>query len=230
MVLRIHNLESWVCLTAGQAIPLFAGKRRVVRIDFNAEDKAALHITDPDGNVMFLGLVEGLKTVEFTAGSPEFAVRFPDVEDCRLLITATSEGSVYYRTVDGDVEGYSSVAESFVKVATRRTRNPELELMMWKQEQNMRRREEKMAGDVAALMAKLEAQSAITQNVNSSPSGSQGVAPNGETVANDNASSAGIEGASGEGAASAAVEGDGAGAAGKAGAAKSPAKGAKRVD
>lgn len=194
MVRRIHNIGGWLCLQPGEAFQLSADKRRAIRIDFNSEDRAAVHLVDSDGVVTFLSVVDGLQTIEFTAGHDE---PMPDgVERKPLVVSATCESPVWYRTIDGDVEHYSSTAESFVKVATRRARNPQLELMMFKQEQNMKRREALLSEQIAAMAARLDA---AAEGARQAAEQSVPIVENEESAANDNSAPASEEPA-GEGA------------------------------
>ena len=145
MVKRLHNLSKWRELKAGDGIEFVGERDRRVRIEFNTETATRLHLVhgdDDDTQVTFVTVVEGFDVVEFTAPG-------------NCVLAATSDGEVWYFTNEGDVEATDRQAVSFTKVMNRRARNPELERMMWKMEQNI-------AARMSVMEAELEARYAAT--------------------------------------------------------------------
>lgn len=145
MVKRLHNLSKWRELKAGDGIEFVGERDRRVRIEFNTETATRLHLVhgdDDDTQVTFVTVVEGFDVVEFTAPG-------------NCVLAATSDGEVWYFTNEGDVEATDRQAVSFTKVMNRRARNPELERMMWKMEQNI-------AARMTVMEAELEARYAAT--------------------------------------------------------------------
>lgn len=128
MVVRIHNVSKWKKLQPGEVLELKGQSERRVRIELNCPAPTRLDLIQSDGNPVFLAVVQGLETVEFVAGAT-------------VQLVATSEDEVWYFTSDGEQVAAKNVqAKSFTKIAQRRTRNPELERMMFKMQQNMERR------------------------------------------------------------------------------------------
>lgn len=128
MVVRIHNVSKWKKLQPGEVLELAGQDERRVRIELNCPAPTRLDLIQSDGKPVFLAVVQGLETVEFKAGAT-------------VQLVATSEDEVWYFTSDGERVAAKNVqAKSFTKIAQRRTRNPELERMMFKMQQNMERR------------------------------------------------------------------------------------------
>jgi len=137
-MLRINNLDKWTCLESGKVLdlPSHSSEARKIRIEFNTDQPTRLDVV-VGGKPTFLGVVLGLEVVEFTAGG-------------NVQIAPQGDGDVWFFTNDGDVPSYTIAdPDIFTKVAQRKTRNRELERMMWKMEENMRRRLEKQADEIA---------------------------------------------------------------------------------
>lgn len=142
MVVRIHNLTKWAKLEPGQALQLPGQHMRKVRIELNAPAPTRLDVLD-GAVTTFLAVIQGHEVVEFSVSGEAF-------------LSCTSDDDVWYFTNEGDNVAVSRPdAVSFTKIATRRARNPELERMMFKLEQNQLRREAKQADEIAALRAAL---------------------------------------------------------------------------
>lgn len=144
MVVRLHNVTKWKCLKPGEMLSLRGSQPRRVRVEVNCVAPTRFDIVAPNGVPVFLAVVQGLETLEFSAGA-----------DTNLV--PTSEDEVWFFTNDGDHTASPTRSASFTKLATRRERNPQLELMMFKQEQNMRRREARMAAEIAEMRAAMAA-------------------------------------------------------------------------
>lgn len=143
MVVRIHNVGKWSQLKPGALIELTKTMGRRVRLQVNCEVPTRFDVIEGERGT-FLAVVEGLETIEFTAGADAYIGASP----------STDSGEVWYFTNDGDqVAADRPEAVSFTKIASRRTRNPELEHMMFKMEQNMNRRIAALAQEMAQYQA-----------------------------------------------------------------------------
>lgn len=144
MVVRIHNVSKWAILRPGDMLELKGAEARKVRVELNSPAPTRLDLVIDD-KATFLTVFEGHQVVEFTAPPESYLV-------------ATSEDEVWFFTNDGDeVATARPEAVSFTKIANRRARNPELERMMFKMEQNMNRRLDALAAEQAAALAAREA-------------------------------------------------------------------------
>lgn len=140
MVVRIHNTGKWSQLKAGDILELTAMQRRKVVLHVNCPAPTRFDVIEGE-KATFLAVVQGLEVLEFSAG-PE------------AHVVATSEDEVWFFTNDGDQHASERPeAVSFTKIASRRTRNPELEHMMFKMEQNMSRRLTALAAEMAEMAA-----------------------------------------------------------------------------
>ncbi len=140
MVVRIHNTSKWAVLQPGQMLELKGQQRRKIRVELNCPAPTRVDVVEGD-KPAFLCVVQGYEVVEFTAGEDAF-------------LSCTSEDEVWYFTNDGDVLATSRPeAVSFTKIASRRARNPELERMMFKMEQNALRREAALRAELDAIRA-----------------------------------------------------------------------------
>lgn len=143
MVVRLHNLSKWRCMEPGKGLDFLGDAPRKVRVEFNTEQPTRIdlvHGEDDDTQVTFLAVIMGMETVEFVAPVGTY-------------LAATSDGEVWYFTNEGDDIATDREEVSFTKVMNRRSRNPELERMMFKMEQNMNARMALMAEEVAAQVA-----------------------------------------------------------------------------
>lgn len=141
MVVRIHNTGKWSQLEAGKIFKLTGMQRRRVRLEVNCEMPTRFDVVEDDDRVTFLAVVQGQEALEFSAG--------PNAH-----VAALSEGEVWFFTNDGDqVAIERPEAVSFTTIAGRRTRNPEMERMMFKMEQNMTRRMTALALELAEMAA-----------------------------------------------------------------------------
>lgn len=192
MVVRIHNTDKWAELKPGEVLKLTGDGFRLIRVQVNCSYPTAFHVVEDDRPV-FLAVVQGHETLEFSAGASGEPVH----------LVATSEGEVWYFTNDGDRDAFHNEnAVSFTKIANRRARNPELERMMFKMEQNMTRRMALLEAENAAWRAAMEA---------------KGIDPDTGEVLNERADNepvaeAGTEGSAAGAGASAAPAGQAAGA------------------
>lgn len=152
MVVRIFNPAQWAVLKPGETLVLDGENRRVV-IEFNCPEPTRVDLVrsrkDLDGTfvnegLVFLRNVEGYGKVEFYAGDGSEVV-------------CTSDGDVFYKTVEGKELAMRFETQSFTQITQRKARNPELERMMWKMEQNITRRIESQREEWERLQAAKDA-------------------------------------------------------------------------
>lgn len=144
MVVKLNSLSRWSALAPTQAI-VFDGSdiaERRVRIDFNLEAATSFFIVDRDGEEKFLcALPAGQETIDFSAAGT-FSV-----------YAEAGSGAVHY--ISADLEPtFSEVVDPviFTKIANRRHRNPELEEMMFRMNQNLERRLAQQADEFEAAL------------------------------------------------------------------------------
>lgn len=141
-MVRIHTPEKWQRLAKGDDLeiaPSPSGGLRRVRLEINAPERTKFYLVRETAGPVFLAAVDGMGVIEFT--SPP--------EGCR--VDALGEDDVWFYTADGDqIAVPRPESPSFVRVANRRARNPELERMMYVMNQNIERR---LAGQKAEFEA-----------------------------------------------------------------------------
>lgn len=150
MTVKFQNIPDWEQLESGNSLVLDGreGPRRI-RIKFNAEKKIVVMLQRDDMDDFPLAVGEGLLPVEFVGqGQVKLYVACadPSIEEAFPVWWFTPDGT------NTSVE--IPDAEAFVKIAERRARNPEFELMQWKANQNI---EKRLRRAEAELAAKLEA-------------------------------------------------------------------------
>jgi hypothetical protein len=142
MVVRIHNRDKWAVIEPGKALALIGDDERPVRIEVNCAGAARFDLVDLAGDYTFLTVVPagGMQVIEFVARKGD-------------VLVPSSDEEVWYFTNDGERVSTESTEVSFASVMTRKARNPQLELMMFKMEQNFERRLKLQAAEVAAIKA-----------------------------------------------------------------------------
>ncbi len=145
MTVKLNSLSRWTVLAPDTAV-VFAGSdiaERRVRIDFNLEAVTSFFI-DLGGQERFLcTLPEGQETVEFNAAGTF------------RIYAEKGSGVVHY--ISADLEPtFSEVVDPviFTKIASRRHRNPELEEMMFRMNQNLERRLAQQADEFETALAR----------------------------------------------------------------------------
>ncbi|QCS37272.1 hypothetical protein [Tortoise microvirus 78] len=142
MAIKVGDLNRWKQLKLGDALALNSDRQRQVRLEVNVDQPTqvmAVRGTD----VVLLGVVMGMDVIEFVTDGP-------------TEVAFTTEGQVFYFTRDGDSEALDLVEEvSFATLANRRARNPQVELMFYKMNQNMERRLAQQADDFERRMAEM---------------------------------------------------------------------------
>lgn len=146
MVVRLHNVNKWQRLSPGEVLSLPGplDQPRKVRLEVNCVEPTRFDVVSGPAGAeehFFLAVVTGYQVLEFSVPG--------DVK-----VVPTTDGEVWFFTNDGDSIASKNVqAVPFTKIASRRTRNPDLELMMFKMEQNQKRREAALRAEMQALMA-----------------------------------------------------------------------------
>jgi len=140
---RLHNIDKWEFAEPHQAVNFEAADPRKVRIDVNAPGKVAITYVDTKGLEVFLGIVEGRDVLEFTT-TGEFAL-IPD-------------GPLWFYTIDG-VKATFSIPDAITltRIAERRARNLEFEMMQYKMNQNLERRLAEQRDQLVELLGRSEA-------------------------------------------------------------------------
>lgn len=140
---RIHNVDKWQRVEDQRAVNFGKSEARRVRLDVNAPDPVKLFYSDGEGEIMFLARVEGRDVLEFfTTGA--FAI-------------TVDGGDLWFFTVDG--EDYSfSIPDAVIltRIAERRPRNPEFELMQYHANRNIEMRLQQMQRDLEEAWARRE--------------------------------------------------------------------------
>lgn len=141
-MIRLHDSARWRSCDPNGFIKLGVEgvtPLRTIRLEVNCPERTRVDVAFEDGTEMFLANVDGYEKIEFT-GSGAVVVGFK------------GKGYVWFFTDDGRAVTVppSEGAKSFTKLMNRRARNMEVELMMFKMEQNINRR-------IAALTAEYEA-------------------------------------------------------------------------
>lgn len=119
---RLNNLDKWKHVTPDQVMQLSGEPGRRVRIDVNAPYPVRLMHADGNGELTFLGLVEGRDVLEFIApGDSSISV----------------DGDLWAHTFDGEKLAVVVLdAVKFTKMVTRRPRDHAFELMQFHAKQN----------------------------------------------------------------------------------------------
>lgn len=131
MTIKLNTLERWTLVPEKGGVSLKSRGGRKVRVQFNSEIERRLYITRSSGEIRYLTtLPEGHSSLEF-------------VDDGDLMLTAedTKQGELWAYTSEME-PAHIAVPDPviFTKIAHRRTRNPELEQMMFLMNQNIERR------------------------------------------------------------------------------------------
>ena len=177
MVVRIHNVTKWEVIDPGSVLRLTGadGEPRKVRVELNCPEPTRVDLVGADGRVFFVAVVTGYEVVQFTTYDAE----------CHLAFS--TDGEVWFFTNDGDQIGVdrSMVTESFATVMQRRARNPELERMMFKMNQNIERRLAQQAAELEAIKRAREEEVVDVPEADVGGGASDGAAGNGEAEAGE---------------------------------------------
>lgn len=146
MTIKLNSIERWNAVDNGKGVALNGRGHRKVRIEFLSENDRRIYLVRENGEVRFLAFLEaGHTCLEF-------------MDEGSLLISPDDDG--------GELWAYTSEFEAahiivpdavtFTKIAQRRTRNPELEHMMFLQQQNIDRRFAAMENDYKLQLEKMK--------------------------------------------------------------------------
>jgi hypothetical protein len=130
-MIKLNSLDAWKTLDPDTGIQFNSKKEaeRTVRIHLNLEAVTTFYIGKGKRQRLLATAGPGLETIEFSKGG-DFVV-----------YAEKGSGVVQYRTADGDpTHVVVPDPKTFTRIATRRTRNPELEEMMFRMNQNVERR------------------------------------------------------------------------------------------
>ena len=161
MSVKLHSLARWARLDGSEAI-VFEGTgpaERRVRIDFNLEACTTFFVGDTDGERFLATIGPGLETLEFNIGG------------AFKVYAEKGSGTVHY-LCSGQEPVSMAVPDPviFTRIATRRTRNPELEEMMHRMNLNIERRMAAQADELAAFYERrLEETRNVQEHVTPSP-------------------------------------------------------------
>ena len=126
-MIKLDSLTRWTRLGKGQILELPGETNRRIRLNVNSPGYAGLYTVDADGLPTFLATADRRDVIEFAA---EGNVRIGTQDDDVFVYTAENEPT--FTIIEN--------AEVFTQIATRAVRNPDLEYMMFLQEQNIQRR------------------------------------------------------------------------------------------
>lgn len=144
MAVKLNSLARWAYLDPKEAIS-FDGdplRERLIRLQLNLEAVTSFYITDGERGTNFLcTMAEGVDVLEFYCAG-KFSV-----------FAEEGSGVVHYQSADLEPT-FSEVVDPviFTKIANRRHRNPELEEMMYRMQENMERRLEQQAHEFDAAL------------------------------------------------------------------------------
>ncbi|WCK79740.1 hypothetical protein [Agrobacterium fabrum] len=143
MVLKLNSLSRWSELPSDKAI-VFAGSdigERTVRLNLNLEAVTSFFIGIGGQERFLVTMQPGVDTVEFSAAG-EFRVYAEE-----------GSGAVLYQSADLEPT-FSEIVDPviFTKIANRRHRNPELEEIMFRMNQNLEARLAQQAFEFEAAL------------------------------------------------------------------------------
>lgn len=184
MAQRLFNLAKWSFLKEGESIRYLNPRRRMVVIDVNCPDEVAFYVIqdreDLDNNPALqtdkrAGRLEvdedRLRIDRSVRGEPT-----PKADDRAVAFVALCKGRDRLEFgVDGEfelmVEGGNAYVYSgdstdiatrivapviFTRIANRRERNPHQEMIMWRMQENARRREEQLIKETERRLGAME--------------------------------------------------------------------------
>lgn len=142
MTVKLRNVTKWKLLPIGDVLYLAKPEPRLIRLEVNCVGETRVDVVVEETHV-FLWAGQGLQTIEFAVPGP-----------CALIFTSESE--VFYATDDSGDAGVVDMEETpFTSIMNRRVRNPQMELMMFKMEQNINRRLDQQREEYEAQLARL---------------------------------------------------------------------------
>lgn len=142
MTVKLRNVTKWKLLPIGEVLSLPKREPRLIRLEVNCVADTRVDVV-LDETCVFLWAGQGLQTIEFAVPGP-----------CEVVFT--SEAEVFYSTDDSGEAGVVDMEETpFTSIMNRRVRNPQIELMMFKMQQNIERRLDQQRDEYQAQLARL---------------------------------------------------------------------------
>nr|QJB21439.1 MAG: hypothetical protein [Microvirus sp.] len=141
-MINLEEVSRFVRCPEGQGLEL-PGERRRVRLEVNTSAPCQIMLQTGPDDMRFLVNVNGRETVQFIAPGP--VTLWPDCD-----------GEVWWWT--SEMETTATVIEEpeiFTKIAERKPRNPELERIAAKMQENADRRMAQLMGQVGNVVAEL---------------------------------------------------------------------------
>lgn len=143
-MIKLNELTRWRALAQGEVLTLPEGNSRRIRLEVNSPGRAPFYIVDSPTQMRFLAAPVGRDVIEFIA-------------DGEISITTGGDDVFVYTAELEPTFTVIEDAEVFTQIATRAARNPDMEHMMYLQQQNVERR-------MAQLQAEMEARLDQTYN------------------------------------------------------------------
>lgn len=152
MTIKLKDITKWVKLPMGQILALAHDAPRKVALEVNCAAETRIDVVHGE-SITFLAVVHGYAAIEFGVPGP-------------VELVFTSEDDVFYATDDGGMIGFEYPEESsFTTIMNRRSRNPELERMMWKLESRMYARIASQEEELARLRGEVRTVNSETGEV-----------------------------------------------------------------
>lgn len=144
-MIRLFDLARWVGVEAGEQVLLGVegSPVRTVQLTVQAPEGCRAMIADQDGSAVVVAIPAGEQRIQFAArgqASLEFSAPVSYFSDDGLVVEVKASPDAY----------------SFTKIANRKARNYEMELMQFKAEMNMRARMEHLEREYEERIANLE--------------------------------------------------------------------------
>jgi len=150
MVIRVNDSARWKKAEVGETLLLRADASRRVRLEVNCPEQTRFDLVEPGNRRTFLAKVEGLQVLEFWCDKGgEVVPTWGDKQEPEPF---------WYSTSDGDELAFKSDNPSFVKIALRKERNPELERMMQRVQENVLKRQASQMAMLERRVARAEAE------------------------------------------------------------------------
>lgn len=143
-MIKLNELTRWRALAQGEVLTLPEGNSRRIRLEVNSPGRAPFYIVDSPTQMRFLAAPVGRDVIEFIA-------------DGEISITTGGDDVFVYTAELEPTFTVIEDAEVFTQIAVRAARNPDMEHMMYLQQQNVERR-------MAQLQAEMEARLDQTYN------------------------------------------------------------------
>lgn len=144
-MIRVNDLKRWIACSPFAPLQFCPGEGRRLKLTVNPAEECRLHLTDGDGETLFLSRVTHHTVIEV---------------DLPSNATLHSSGECYVYSHDGVFNAPAGSGEVFTELAVRRVRNPEIEAMEARMRVNQLRFQEAMKEAYDAQLAALNTASA----------------------------------------------------------------------